>query len=219
MRGSTSFERNGPSLSDPGKPIRMRRAFPSGGTSDIHARHVALSFGPVWAHLFLVDNSPRLRPSSGAMAVVRPKPDGHTLLYTLTLNGAGQSAYFVLRKALRTTRSGISRRSPSCMQRYDGARVSTRLPVKQSSRTRSTMQGKNPGKLNFRAWVASQHGQLNGRAAEGTRRDRYRARPVQRKVPIWCRRWRPADVRCIRRADLPRGPWKSWKGEYCRHRG
>jgi len=91
---SANIERIGPRLSNRGQTRSDRRALPPGGTSDIHARHVASKLGPALGASVIVENKPGASTILGTMAVVKAEPDGHTLLYTLTLTVAANPHLF-----------------------------------------------------------------------------------------------------------------------------
>src|SRR5882672_279032 len=142
----------------PGKPIRIVVPFPAGGTSDIHARHVALKLGPVLGSSVLVDNKPGASTIIGAMAVVKAEPDGHTLLYTLTLTVAANP--YLFSKLPYDPVRDFAPITYACNGTTVLA-VSTRLPV-NNLRELVEHARKHPGKLNFGSWSPGSTGQLNG---------------------------------------------------------
>lgn len=142
----------------PGKPIRIVVPFPPGGTSDIHARHVASKLGPALGASVIVENKPGASTIIGAMAVVKAEPDGHTLLYTLSLTVASNPHLFskLPYDPVRDFTPIIyASNTPTVLA------VSTRLPV-NNVRELIEHARKNPGKLNFGSWSPGGAGHLNG---------------------------------------------------------
>lgn len=142
----------------PGKPIRIVVPFPPGGTSDIHARHVASKLGPALGTSVIVENKPGASTIIGAMAVVKAEPDGHTLLYTLTLTVAANPHLFskLPYDPVRDfTPITYASNTPTVLA------VSTSLPV-NNVRELIEHARKNPGKLNFGSWSPGGNGHLNG---------------------------------------------------------
>jgi len=143
---------------NPGKPIRIIVPFPPGGTSDIHARHVASKLGPALGASVIVENKPGASTIIGAMAVVKAEPDGHTLLYTLSLTVASNPHLFskLPYDPIRDfTPITYACNGPTVLA------VSTSLPV-NNVRELIEHARKNPGKLNFGSWSPGGTGQLNG---------------------------------------------------------
>jgi tripartite-type tricarboxylate transporter receptor subunit TctC len=142
----------------PGKPIRIVVPFPPGGTSDIQARHVASKLGPPLGASVIVENKPGASTIIGAMAVVKAEPDGHTLLYTLTLTVASNPYLFpkLPYDPIRDfTPITYACNGPTVLA------VSTSLPVNNVGELIEHAR-KNPGKLNFGSWSPGGTGQLNG---------------------------------------------------------
>lgn len=142
----------------PGKPIRIVVPFPPGGTSDIHARHVASKLGPALGTSVIVENKPGASTIIGAMAVVKAEPDGHTLFYTLSLTVASNPHLFskLPYDPVRDfTPITYASNTPTVLA------VSTGLPV-NNVRELIEHARKNPGKLNFGSWSPGGTGQLNG---------------------------------------------------------
>ena len=142
----------------PGKPVRIVVPFGPGGTSDIHARHVAAKLAPALGTSVIVENKPGASTILGAMEVVKAAPDGHTLLYTLTLTVASNPHLFS--KLPYEPFRDFSAITYAC----NGATVlavSTNLPV-NNVRELIEHARKNPGKLNFGSWSPGGGGHLNG---------------------------------------------------------
>ena len=142
----------------PGKPVRIVVPFPPGGTSDIHARHVASKLGPALGVSVIIENKPGASTIIGAMAVVKAEPDGHTLLYTLTLTVASNPHLFS--KLPYDPVRDFTPITYACNGTTVLA-VSSSIPV---SNVRELIEHarKNPGKLNFGSWSPGGGGQLNG---------------------------------------------------------
>jgi tripartite-type tricarboxylate transporter receptor subunit TctC len=141
-----------------GKPIRIVVPFPPGGTSDIHARHVASKLAPALGTSVIVENRPGASTIIGAMAVVKAEPDGHTLLYTLTLTVAANP--YLFSKLPYDPIRDFTPITYACNGTTVLA-VSTSLPV-NNVRELIEYARKNPGKLNFGSWSPGGSGQLNG---------------------------------------------------------
>jgi len=142
----------------PGKPIRIVVPFPPGGTSDIQARHVASKLGPALGASVIVENRPGASTIIGAMVVVKAEPDGHTLLYTLTLTVAANP--YLFSKLPYDPVRDFTPITYACNGTTVLA-VSTSLPV-SNLRELVEYARKNPGKLNFGSWAPGGSGQLNG---------------------------------------------------------
>jgi tripartite-type tricarboxylate transporter receptor subunit TctC len=143
---------------NPGKPIRIIVPFPPGGTSDIHARHVASKLGPALGASVIVENKPGASTIIGAMAVVKAEPDGHTLLYTLSLTVAANPHLF---SKLPYDPIGDFTPITYACNGPTVLAVSISLPV-NNFRELIEHARKNPGKLNFGSWSPGGTGQLNG---------------------------------------------------------
>jgi len=141
-----------------GKPVRIVVPFPPGGTSDIHARHVASKLGPALGASVIVENKPGASTILGTMAVVKAEPDGHTLLYTLTLTVAANPHLFS--KLPYNPVRDLTPITYACNGTTVLA-VSTSLPV-NNVRELVEHARKNPGKLNFGSWSLGGSGHLNG---------------------------------------------------------
>lgn len=142
----------------PGKPVRIVVPFPPGGTSDIHARHVAAKLGPALGASIIVENKPGASTIIGAMDVVRAPADGHTLLYTLTLTVASNPHLFS--KLPYDPVRDFTPITFACR----GATVlaiSTSVPANNVAELIEYAK-KNPGKLNFGSWSPGGGGHLNG---------------------------------------------------------
>lgn len=142
----------------PGKPIRIVVPFAPGGTSDIHARHIAAKLGPALGTSVIVENKPGASTILGAMEVVRAAPDGHTLLYTLTLTVASNPHLFAklpYDPVRDLTPITFACRGPTVLA------VSATVPA-ASVRELVDYAKKNPGKLNFGSWSPGGGGHLNG---------------------------------------------------------
>lgn len=141
-----------------GKPIRIIVPFPPGGTSDIHARHVASKLGPALGTSVIVENKPGASTIIGAMAVVKAEPDGYTLLYTLSLTVAANPHLFSklpYDPARDFTPITYASNTPTVLAVSTGLRVNNVRELIEYAR-------KNPGKLNFGSWSPGGAGQLNG---------------------------------------------------------
>ena len=142
----------------PGKPIRIVVPFAPGGTSDIHARHVAQKLGPALGASIVIDNRPGASTILGAMAVVKADPDGHTILYTLTLTVASNPHLFS-----KLPYDPVKDLTPITVASYGTTvlAVSTTLPV-NNVKELVAFAKKNPGKVNFGSWSPGGGGHLNG---------------------------------------------------------
>ncbi|MGB3067916.1 MAG: tripartite tricarboxylate transporter substrate binding protein [Ottowia sp.] len=65
----------------PTRPITIVVPYPAGGTSDAQVRMFQDALGKALGQPVIVDNKPGASGAIAAQAVIRSKPDGHTLLY------------------------------------------------------------------------------------------------------------------------------------------
>jgi tripartite-type tricarboxylate transporter receptor subunit TctC len=67
----------------PDRPVTMVIPFPAGaGANDILGRFMAERLARIWGRPVVVDNRPGANSTIGAMAVIRARPDGHTMMFT-----------------------------------------------------------------------------------------------------------------------------------------
>jgi tripartite-type tricarboxylate transporter receptor subunit TctC len=142
----------------PGKPLRIVVPFPAGGTTDIHARHVAARLGPLLGATVIVDNKGGGSTIIGAMDVVKAPADGHTILYTLTLTVAANPHLYS--KLPYNVERDFTPITYACRSAGVLA-VSTTIPV-ASLRELIEYARKHPGKLNFGSWSPGGGSHLNG---------------------------------------------------------
>jgi tripartite-type tricarboxylate transporter receptor subunit TctC len=69
----------------PGKPIRIVVPFPPGGQTDVQARAIAQKMTQSIGVPVFVENKPGASTLIATREVQRSEPDGHTLIYTITL--------------------------------------------------------------------------------------------------------------------------------------
>jgi tripartite-type tricarboxylate transporter receptor subunit TctC len=77
----------------PSRPIELVVPFPAGGGTEIVSRLVADGLAKRLGQPFVVLNRPGANTNVGTLAVVRSKPDGHTLLITSFGLAANPSLY------------------------------------------------------------------------------------------------------------------------------
>lgn len=68
----------------PARPVSIVVPYPAGGATDVVARLVAAKVSEEWKQTILIDNRPGASGMIGATSVARSKPDGYTLLLTIT---------------------------------------------------------------------------------------------------------------------------------------
>ena len=132
----------------PGKLIRIVVPFPAGGQTDIQARLMAAKLQPALGVTVLVDNKPGASSILGTMEVVRAIPDGHTLLYTISVTAAQNPHLFT-----KLPYDALKDLTPVMF----AARSSTVLTVPTNSPFNSVADlikyaKANPGKLNYASY-------------------------------------------------------------------
>ncbi len=132
----------------PGKLIRIVVPFPAGGQTDIQARLMASKLQPALGVTVLVDNKPGASSILGTMEVVRAVPDGHTLLYTISVTAAQNPHLFT-----KLPYDPMKDLTPVMF----AARSSTVLTVPTNSQFNSVADlikyaKANPGKLNYASY-------------------------------------------------------------------
>lgn len=68
----------------PSQTVRIVLPFPAGSSTDVLARVVAQKLQDAWSQPVIVDNRPGALGTIGASAVAKSRPDGHTLLLTIS---------------------------------------------------------------------------------------------------------------------------------------
>src|SRR5690606_3686890 len=69
----------------PSEPVSLVIPFPAGGPLDVMARPVGEKLQAKWGQPVVIDNRAGATGTIAAAHVVRSKPDGHTLLFTVDL--------------------------------------------------------------------------------------------------------------------------------------
>ena len=75
-----------------GKPMRIIVPFPAGGQTDVQARILAAKMQPALGVTVLVENKPGASTILGVQELLKSPPDGHTILYTISVT-AGQNPH------------------------------------------------------------------------------------------------------------------------------
>jgi tripartite-type tricarboxylate transporter receptor subunit TctC len=73
-----------PSSTYPSQTVRIVLPFPAGSSTDVLARVVGQKLQEAWSQPVIVDNKPGALGTIGASAVAKSRPDGHTLLLTIS---------------------------------------------------------------------------------------------------------------------------------------
>jgi tripartite-type tricarboxylate transporter receptor subunit TctC len=134
----------------PSRPIELVVPFPAGGGTEIVSRLVADGLAKRLGQPFVVLNRPGANTNVGTLAVVRSKPDGHTLLITSFGLAANPSLYKKLAFDPQTDLEPITliANTPTVL--------TVPLPLPVNSLTEFIAYAKaRPGELNY-ATMASQ---------------------------------------------------------------
>lgn len=73
--------------------IKIIVGFPPGGTTDVMARLVATTMGPLIGRNIIVENKPGASGNIGAQYVAKSAPDGNTLILVSSTHGTNASLY------------------------------------------------------------------------------------------------------------------------------
>lgn len=84
LAAGTGVQAAAPASSYPDRPITIVVPYPAGGTTDSLARQLGNTLSEEWKQPVLVDNRPGASGMIGTTHVARSKPDGYTLLLTIT---------------------------------------------------------------------------------------------------------------------------------------
>jgi tripartite-type tricarboxylate transporter receptor subunit TctC len=71
-----------------GKPVRIIVPFPAGGQTDVQARLLAAKMQPALGVPVIVENKPGASTILGVQELLRAPPDGHTVMYTISVTAA-----------------------------------------------------------------------------------------------------------------------------------
>jgi len=72
----------------PGKPMRIIVPFPAGGQTDVQARALAAKLQPALGVPVVVENKPGASSILGVQELLKAPPDGHTIMYTISVTAA-----------------------------------------------------------------------------------------------------------------------------------
>ena len=153
--GSMVFAQSFPIV---GKPLRIVVPFPPGGQTDIQARALAAKLAASLGVPVLVENKPGAATIIGAQEVVKALPDGHTLLYTISVT-ASQNPHLYSKLPF----DPLKDLTPLMF----AAKTSTVMMVSADA-PYSTVQEfvayakANPGKVNYGSFSAGSASHLNG---------------------------------------------------------
>ncbi len=128
-----------------GKPVRIIVPFPAGGQTDVQARILAAKMQPALGVTVLVENKPGASTILGVQELLKSPPDGHTILYTISVT-AGQNPHLFTKLPYDALKDLV----PVMF----AARSSTVLVVPSASPFNSVKDlvdyaKANPGKLNY----------------------------------------------------------------------
>src|SRR5690606_22496983 len=84
LLGASGVQTAAAAAAYPDKPITIVVPYPAGGTTDSLARQLGNALSAEWKQTVLVDNRPGASGMIGTTQVARAKPDGYTLLLTIT---------------------------------------------------------------------------------------------------------------------------------------
>ena len=153
--GSMVFAQSFPIV---GKPLRIVVPFPPGGQTDIQARALAAKLAASLGVPVLVENKPGAATIIGAQEVVKALPDGHTLLYTISVT-ASQNPHLYSKLPF----DPLKDLTPMML----AAKASTVMMVSADA-PYSTVQEfvayakANPGRVNYGSFSAGSSSHLNG---------------------------------------------------------
>ena len=153
--GSMVFAQSFPIV---GKPLRIVVPFPPGGQTDIQARALAAKLAASLGVPVLVENKPGAATIIGAQEVVKALPDGHTLLYTISVT-ASQNPHLYSKLPF----DPLKDLTPLML----AAKTSTVMMVSADA-PYSTVQEfvayakANPGRVNYGSFSAGSSSHLNG---------------------------------------------------------
>lgn len=153
--GSMVFAQSFPIV---GKPLRIVVPFPPGGQTDIQARALAAKLAASLGVPVLVENKPGAATIIGAQEVVKSLPDGHTLLYTISVT-ASQNPHLYSKLPF----DPLKDLTPLML----AAKTSTVMMVSADA-PYSTVQEfvayakANPGRVNYGSFSAGSASHLNG---------------------------------------------------------
>ncbi|MGH8790916.1 MAG: Bug family tripartite tricarboxylate transporter substrate binding protein [Cupriavidus necator] len=146
----------------PALPIKLVVPFPAGGDSDILGRVLAQKLGAGLQQTVVVDNRPGATGMIGVEAVARAKPDGYTLLLTLTATHAmlphlhARMSYDALKDFMPVGQA---------VRSFIVLVVDPSLPVKSVPELIALAKSK-PGKLSYASWGNGSGGHLVGEAVK-----------------------------------------------------
>ena len=142
----------------PGKPIRVVVPFPPGGQTDIQARALSVKLSNSLGVPVVVDNKPGASTILGAMDVVKSLPDGHTLLYTISVTASQNPHLFS-----KLPYDPFKDLTPMMLAARSS--VVLTVPVNSPYNTLKDLVDfakRNPGKLNFGSFSAGSTSHLAG---------------------------------------------------------
>lgn len=142
----------------PGRPIRIVVPYAAGGATDYVARVIGEKLGKTLGQPVVVDNKTGAAGAIGASEVARSKPDGYTLLLTITDSQINNTAlYKTLTYDPKRDFVGITQivRSPALISTHPGTGIKTMADLKSKA-------AQNPGKLSYGSWGIGGLGHLAG---------------------------------------------------------
>lgn len=156
--GMAAFAGNAVAQAWPAKPVKLIVPYPPGGPTDIVARVIGQRLQAQTGQPFVVENRPGAGGNTGAEAVARSAPDGHTLLVATTAHAINPSLF-------KNLSYNFSRDFAPISQLTSGPLVVVVHPAlpARSIGELITLAKSDPGKLNF---ASSGNGQSTHLSAE-----------------------------------------------------